>query len=240
MGSNGTHMVPDFRKTVIATQQFFQVTRVYPVQLCFTGVILDFLFIKLRNQYRIYMITTDVVNMLLYLQLKFLNLVLRIVKHGSNVTMECRFPVNGSLNLGLLSVIWEQKMQVQSKSIEVYTLCNGKAFLPSQHHEYIERAALLHCELIYDITSMKITDTGSCLCLIDYQGVDYRYITLKVKEAFPLADVFWQNENFSLSVSANTTYKLTADSLCDVTSILTFTPNMSGNYSCMFWNKELN
>uniref|UniRef100_A0A8D0FIL0 Programmed cell death 1 ligand 2 n=1 Tax=Strix occidentalis caurina TaxID=311401 RepID=A0A8D0FIL0_STROC len=196
---------------------------------------------------------------------------LYIVEYGSNVTMECRFPVNGSLNLGLLTVVWEQKRQSQSKSKEVYTLRNGKAFPPSQHHDYIGRAALLHSELklgraILQITSVKITDAGSYLCLIDYQGVDYKYITLEVKapykkintqvmrkpgedkfvfmcqaEGFPLAEVSWQNaKNFNLSGSVNTTYMLTADGLYNVTSILTFKPNMSDNYSCVFWNKELN
>ncbi|KAM9262022.1 programmed cell death 1 ligand 2-like [Morus bassanus] len=195
---------------------------------------------------------------------------LYVVEYGSNVTMECRFPVNDSLNLGLLTVVWEQKRQGQSKSKEVYTLRNGKAFPPSQHHDYIGRTALLHSELklgraILQITSVKITDAGSYLCLIDYQGVDYKYITLKVKasyksintqvlrkpgedkfvfmcqsEGFPLAEVFWQNEkNFNLSRSVNTTYTLTADGLYNVTSTLTFKPNMSENYSCVFWNKEL-
>ncbi|KAM6362977.1 programmed cell death 1 ligand 2-like isoform 1-T1 [Pluvialis apricaria] len=193
------------------------------------------------------------------------------VEYGSNVTMECRFPVNGSLNLGLLTVVWEQKRQGQSKSKEVYTLRNGKTLAPSQHHDYIGRAALLHSELklgraMLQITSVKITDAGSYLCLIDYQGVDYKYITLEVKasykrintqvmrkpgedkfvftcqsEGFPLAEVFWQNEkNFNLSESVNTTYMLTADGLYNVTSILTFKPNMGENYSCVFWNKELN
>ncbi|XP_049650608.1 programmed cell death 1 ligand 2-like [Accipiter gentilis] len=196
---------------------------------------------------------------------------LYIVEYGSNVTMECRFPVNGSLNLGLLTVVWEQKRQGQSKSKEVYTLRNGKAFSLSQHHDYIGRATLLHSELklgraLLQITSVKITDAGSYLCLIDYQGVDYKYITLEVKasykrintqimrkqgedkfvfmcqsEGFPLAEVFWQNEkNFNLSGSANTTYTLTTDGLYNVTSILTFKPSMSENYSCVFWNKELN
>uniref|UniRef100_A0A8C0HL32 Programmed cell death 1 ligand 2 n=1 Tax=Buteo japonicus TaxID=224669 RepID=A0A8C0HL32_9AVES len=173
---------------------------------------------------------------------------LYIVEYGSNVTMECRFPVNGSLNLGLLT-----------------------AFSLSQHHDYIGRATLLHSELklgraLLQITSVKITDAGSYLCLIDYQGVDYKYITLEVKasykrintqvmrkpgedkfvfmcqsEGFPLAEVFWQNEkNFNLSGSANTTYTLTTDGLYNVTSILTFKPSMSENYSCVFWNKELN
>ncbi|XP_075383437.1 programmed cell death 1 ligand 2-like [Mycteria americana] len=196
---------------------------------------------------------------------------LYIVEYGSNVTMECRFPANGSLNLGLLTVVWEQKRQGQSKSKEVYTFRNGKAFPPSQHRDYRGRAALLQSELklgraILQITSVKITDAGSYLCLIDYQGVDYKYITLEVKasykrintqvmrkpgedkfvftcqsEGFPLAEVFWQNEKkFNLSGSANTTYTLTADGLYNVTSILTFKPNMNENYSCVFWNKELN
>ncbi|KFQ18294.1 Programmed cell death 1 ligand 2, partial [Merops nubicus] len=193
-----------------------------------------------------------------------------IVEYGSNVTMECRFPVNGSLNLGLLMVAWEQKRQGQSKSREVYTLRNGKAFLLSQHHDYTGRAMLLHSELklgraILQITSVKITDAGSYLCLIDYQGVDYKYITLEVKasykrintqvmrkpsedkfvficqsEGFPLAEVFWQNENFNLSGFANTTYTVTTEGLYNVTSILTFKPNTNTNYSCVFWNKELN
>ncbi|NWI60505.1 PD1L1 protein, partial [Calyptomena viridis] len=196
---------------------------------------------------------------------------LYVAEYGSNVTMECRFPVNGSVNLELLIVIWEQKRQGWLKSKEVYTLRNGKAFLQSQHPDYIGRTSLLHSELklgraILQITSVKITDAGSYLCLINYQGADYKYITLEVKasyrrintqvvrkpgedkfvfmcqsEGFPLAEVFWQNEkNFNLSGSANTTYTLTADGLYNVTSILILKPNMSENYSCVFWNKELN
>ncbi|XP_065600352.1 programmed cell death 1 ligand 2-like [Cyrtonyx montezumae] len=185
--------------------------------------------------------------------------------------MECRFPVNGSLNLGLLNVVWEQKRQGQLESRDVYTLHSGKALLSSQHRDYMGRAALLHNKLklgqaILQITNIKITDAGSYLCLIDYQGADYKYITLEVKasyriintqeirkwnedkiaficqsEGFPLAEVFWQNEkNFSLSRSANTTYTATADGLYNVTSILTINQNMNENYSCIFWNKELN
>ncbi|XP_068523256.1 programmed cell death 1 ligand 1-like isoform X3 [Anas acuta] len=110
---------------------------------------------------------------------------LYVAVFGSNVTMECRFPVNGSLNLGLLSVVWEQKRQGHSESRDVYALHKGKALPPSQHHDYVGRAALLHDELesgraILQITSVKITDAGSYLCLIDYQGADYKYITLEV------------------------------------------------------------
>ncbi|NXV73870.1 PD1L2 protein, partial [Atlantisia rogersi] len=196
---------------------------------------------------------------------------LYVVEYGSNVTLECRFPVNGSLNRGLLTVVWEVKRQGQTKPKEVYTLRNGNELPLSQHHDYTGRATLLHSELnlgqaLLQITRVKITDAGSYLCLIDYQGVDYKYITLEVKasyrkintkvmreegedkfvftcqsEGFPLAEVFWKNEkNFNLSGYANTTYTLTADGLYNVTSILTFKPDMSENYSCVFWNKELN
>ncbi|NXV04536.1 PD1L2 protein, partial [Cettia cetti] len=191
-------------------------------------------------------------------------------EYGNNVTMECRFPVNGSVDLGLLTVVWEQKREGWLKSKEVYTFRNGKALHPSQHPDYIGRASLLHNELkvgraILQITNVKITDAGSYLCLIDYQGVDYKYIALEVKasykrintqvvripgedkfvfmcqsEGFPLAEVFWQNENCNLSGPANTTHTLTGDGLYNVTSILIFKPNMSENYSCVFWNKELN
>ncbi|NXL22284.1 PD1L1 protein, partial [Setophaga kirtlandii] len=190
-------------------------------------------------------------------------------EYGSNVTMECRFPVNGSVDLRLLTVVWEQKRQGLLKSKEVYTFCNGNTLCPSQHPDYVGRASLLHSELklgraILQITNVKITDAGSYLCLIDYQGVDYKYIDLEVRasykrintqvtrlpgedkfvfmcqsEGFPLAEVFWQNENFNLSKSANTTYTLTADGLYNITSILAFKPNMSENYTCVFWNKEL-
>ncbi|XP_014107712.1 PREDICTED: programmed cell death 1 ligand 2 isoform X3 [Pseudopodoces humilis] len=107
-------------------------------------------------------------------------------EYGSNVTMECRFPVNGSIDLGLLTVLWEQKRQGWLKSKEVYTLRNGKVLHPSQHPDYIGRASLLHRELklgraILQITNVKITDAGSYLCLIEYQGVDYKYIALEVK-----------------------------------------------------------
>ncbi|NWJ12241.1 PD1L1 protein, partial [Crypturellus undulatus] len=196
---------------------------------------------------------------------------LYVVEYGSNVTMECRFPVNGSLNHGLLSVVWEQRRQDQPISKEVYTLRNGKPLPSSQHHDYLGRATLLHSELklgraLLQITDIKITDAGLYLCLIEYQGADYKYITLEVKasykrinkqimrksdedhfvfmcqsEGFPLAEVFWQNEKkFNLSGSTNTTYTLTADDLYNVTSVLTVKPNMSETYSCIFWNKKLN
>uniref|UniRef100_A0A674JNL5 Programmed cell death 1 ligand 2 n=1 Tax=Terrapene triunguis TaxID=2587831 RepID=A0A674JNL5_9SAUR len=192
-----------------------------------------------------------------------------IAEYGSNVTMECRFPVDGQLNLKDLSVSWEQKGLKEQKSKEVYTLQKGEEDLRSQHRDYRGRATLLRDKLnlgysVLQITSVKLMDAGSYRCLIDYRGADYKYITLEVKasytrinvqimsepaeeelvltcqsEGFPLAEVFWQNEkNLQVNVSVNTTYTLTTDGLYNVTSMLTFKPNASENYSCTFWSKE--
>ncbi|XP_014372758.1 programmed cell death 1 ligand 2 [Alligator sinensis] len=191
------------------------------------------------------------------------------VEYGSNITMECRFPVNGELNLKLLSVVWEQKEQKEQESKEVYTLHKGEEILQSQHSRYQGRATLLHDQLklgrsVLQIIDVKLMDAGSYRCLIDYQGADYKYVILKVKasykkihiqgknkpdeeklvltcrsEGFPPAEVFWHNEK-NQSVSANTTYTLTTDGLYNVTSIATVKPETGENYSCMFWNKELN
>ncbi|XP_053888378.1 programmed cell death 1 ligand 2-like isoform X2 [Malaclemys terrapin pileata] len=147
-----------------------------------------------------------------------------IAEYGSNVTMECRFPVDGQLNLKDLSVSWEQKELKEQKSKEVYTLQKGEEDLRSQHRDYRGRATLLRDKLnlgysVLQITSVKLMDAGSYRCLIDYRGADYKYITLEVKasytrinvqimsepaeeelvltcqsEGFPLAEVFWQNE----------------------------------------------
>lgn len=194
-----------------------------------------------------------------------------ITEYGSNVTMECRFPVDGQLNLKDLSVSWEQKGLKEQKSKEVYTLQKGEEDLKSQHRDYRGRATLLRDKLnlgcsVLQITSVKLMDAGSYRCLIDYRGADYKYITLEVKasytrinvqimsepaeeelvltcqsEGFPLAEVFWQNEkNLKVNGSVNTTYTLTTDGLYNVTSMLTFKPNASENYSCTFWSKELN
>ncbi|XP_067399171.1 programmed cell death 1 ligand 2-like isoform X2 [Emydura macquarii macquarii] len=194
-----------------------------------------------------------------------------IAEYGSNVTMECRFPVDGQLNLKDLSVSWEQKELTEQKSKEVYTLHKGEEDLKFQHIDYRGRATLLRDKLnlgysVLQITSIKLMDAGSYICLIDYRGADYKYITLEVKasyrrinvqimseleeeeliltcqsEGFPLAEVFWQNEkNLKVNVSVNTTYTLTTDGLYNVTSSLMFKPNASENYSCTFWNKELN
>lgn len=52
---------------------------------------------------------------------------------GSNVTMECVFPVNGKLKFRDLSVIWEKKDEVRK---DVYILLKGKEDSGSQHSDF--------------------------------------------------------------------------------------------------------
>lgn len=106
-----------------------------------------------------------------------------IVEYGSNVTMECRFRVNGQLKLQDLSVIWEKK---EEHTKEVYKLHKGKENFNNQHSSYSGRVQLLKDKLQFgrsmlQVTSVKFTDAGTYLCLIGYEGADYKMITLQVK-----------------------------------------------------------
>ncbi|KAM9137707.1 programmed cell death 1 ligand 1 isoform 4-T6 [Pangshura tecta] len=106
------------------------------------------------------------------------------VEYGSNVTMECRFQVNGKLKLQDLSVIWEKK---EEHTKEVYKLHKGRENLNNQHSNYKGRVNLLKHKLqsgqsMLQITSVKPTDAGTYLCLIGYEGADYKTITLQVKD----------------------------------------------------------
>ncbi|XP_067399146.1 programmed cell death 1 ligand 1-like isoform X2 [Emydura macquarii macquarii] len=105
------------------------------------------------------------------------------VEYGSNVTMECRFRVNGQLKLQNLSVIWEKK---EEHTEEVYKLHKGTENFKTQHSNFRGRVKLLKDKLqlgqsMLQVTSVKLTDAGTYLCLIGYEGADYKTITLKVK-----------------------------------------------------------
>uniref|UniRef100_A0A8C9ELQ4 Ig-like domain-containing protein n=1 Tax=Pavo cristatus TaxID=9049 RepID=A0A8C9ELQ4_PAVCR len=157
---------------------------------------------------------------------------------GSNVTMECVFPVNGKLKFGDLSVIWEKKDEVRK---DVYILVKGKEDSESQHSDFQGRTKLLKENLdlgqsLLQISNVKLRDAGLYHCLIEYGGADYKTINLKVQapyrtitqevvstgdkewkltcqsEGYPKAEVMWQNgECQDLTDKANTT------DLCSVT-----------------------
>lgn len=190
-------------------------------------------------------------------------------KYGSDVKMGCRFPVDSQLNLIHLSILWRRMSSDSQEAKEVYRLHRGQEDLMLQNKDYRGRARLLQEELqmghsVIHLTKVKPRDAGSYICIIDYGGNDYKYITLEVvapykrinlqeivedddliltcqSEGYPLAKVFWYDEkNPNVSMSANTTYELTEDGLFNITTILKLRPRVVGNYSCVFWNQKWN
>lgn len=107
------------------------------------------------------------------------------VEYRSNVILRCRFPVDSQLNFKMLSILWK-KTSPKEEEKEIYKLHQGQEDLTQQDPDYRGRATLLHEELqmghsALSITSVKITDEGSFLCVIKYGEADYKYITLEVK-----------------------------------------------------------
>ncbi|NXJ08239.1 PD1L1 protein, partial [Odontophorus gujanensis] len=185
---------------------------------------------------------------------------------GSNVTMECVFPVDGKLNFKDLSVIWEKKDEVRK---DVYLLLKGKEDSGGQHSDFQGRIKLLKENLdfgqsLLQISNVKLGDAGLYHCLIEYGGADYKTINLKVQapyrtiaqevvrtgdkewkltcqsKGYPKAEVMWQNEECQdLTDKANTSYETESDQLYRVTSILTIKNRTRENFRCIFWNKEI-
>uniref|UniRef100_A0A8C3TI04 CD274 molecule n=1 Tax=Chelydra serpentina TaxID=8475 RepID=A0A8C3TI04_CHESE len=159
-----------------------------------------------------------------------------IVEYGSNVTMECRFRVNGQLNSYAGRVkLFKDKLQFGQSMLQV--------------------------------TNVKPTDAGTYLCLIGYEGADYKTITLQVKapyrnitkrtvivqrtavhneweltcqsKGYPKAEIIWHNgEHQDFSDKANTSYETGTDQLYSVTSVLKTNTSINETFHCIFWNKE--
>lgn len=113
------------------------------------------------------------------------------VEYGSKVILRCRFPVDSQLNFKMLSILWK-KVTTKQEEKEIYKLRKGQENLTLQDPDYRGRATLLHEELqtgcsALSITSVKITDAGSFLCVINYGEADYKYIALEVKGWWPHA-----------------------------------------------------
>ncbi|XP_017588299.1 PREDICTED: programmed cell death 1 ligand 1 isoform X4 [Corvus brachyrhynchos] len=187
------------------------------------------------------------------------------VEHGSNVTMECTFPVNGKLKFRDLSVSWEKKDELK----QVYELVKGEEHFKNQHSDFRGRIKLLKENLnlgqsLLQITDVKLRDAGVYRCVIAYEGADYKTIHLKVKapyriinqgvgstghnewkltcqsEGYPEAKVIWQNRDYDdLTDKANTRYETGSDQLYRVTSTLTIKSGIDEVFYCIFWNKEL-
>lgn len=102
---------------------------------------------------------------------------LYVVEQGSNVTIECRFPVEHQLDLLALVVYWEKDDHpviqfVDGETDQQDSSFQGRASLPKE--QILKGNAGLH------IADVKLRDAGVYCCMISYGGADYKRITLKV------------------------------------------------------------
>ncbi|XP_060265410.1 programmed cell death 1 ligand 1 isoform X1 [Ovis aries] len=184
---------------------------------------------------------------------------LYVVEYGSNVTLECRFPVDQQLNLLVLVVYWEMEDK------KIIQFVNGKEDLNVQHSSYHGRAQLLKDQLslgkaALQITDVKLQDAGVYCCLISYGGADYKRITLKVNapyrkiyptvsvdpvtseheltcqaEGYPEADVIWTSSDHQvLSGKTSITHSKREEKLFNVTSTLRINTTADKIFYCTF------
>ncbi|XP_054439067.1 programmed cell death 1 ligand 1 [Pteronotus mesoamericanus] len=182
-----------------------------------------------------------------------------VVEYGSNVTMECKFPVAKELNLSALVVYWEMEDKT------VIQFINGTEDLKVQHSSYSERAHLLKDQLFsgkaaLQITDVKLQDAGVYCCLMSYGGVDYKRITLKVDapyrkinqrismdaatseyeltcqaEGYPKAEVIWTSSDHQVLHGKTTiTNSNKEEKLFNVTSTLKINTTANEIFYCTF------
>lgn len=185
---------------------------------------------------------------------------LYVVEYGSNVTMECRFPVEQKLDLLALVVYWEKEDK------EVIQFVEGEEDLKPQHSSFRGRAflpkdQLLKGNAVLQITDVKLQDEGVYCCMISYGGADYKRIMLKVNapyrkinqrismdpatsehelmcqaEGYPEAEVIWTNSDHqSLSGETTVTTSQTEEKLLNVTSVLRVNATVNDVFHCTFW-----
>ncbi|XP_028750379.1 programmed cell death 1 ligand 1 [Peromyscus leucopus] len=188
---------------------------------------------------------------------------LYVVEYGSNVTIECRFPVGDQLDLYSLVVYWEKDDK------QVLQFVEGMADLRFQHDSFTGRARLPKEQLLQgiaglQITDVKLQDAGVYCCMISYGGADYKRITLKVNapyhkinhristnpatseheltcqaEGYPEAEVIWTNSNHqSLSGKITVTSSQSEDKLFNVTSTLRINATANDVFYCTFWRSQ--
>lgn len=184
---------------------------------------------------------------------------LYVVEYGSNVTMECVFPLESPLNINSLIVYWEMEDK------KIIQLVNGKEDSNVQHSSYRQRAQLLTDRLFLgkaalQITDVKLQDAGVYCCLISYGGADYKRITLQVHapyhkinqrisvdpvtreyelicqaEGYPEAEVIWKNSDHQvLSGKTIITKSKKEEKLLNVTSILRVNTTANQAFQCTF------
>ncbi|XP_023444213.1 programmed cell death 1 ligand 1 isoform X2 [Dasypus novemcinctus] len=185
------------------------------------------------------------------------------VEYGSNVTMECKFPVENPLDLVTLIVYWEKEDK------KIIQFVHGKEDPTVQHSSYSQRAQLLKDRLYLgtaalQITDVKMQDAGVYCCMISYGGADYKRITLKVNapyrkisqrisvdpvtseheltceaEGYPNAEVIWTSSDHQiLSGKTITTDSKRNQKLFNVTSTLRINTTANEIFHCTFQTSE--
>ncbi|XP_017362343.1 programmed cell death 1 ligand 1 [Cebus imitator] len=184
---------------------------------------------------------------------------LYVVEYGSNMTLECKFPVEKQLELNSLIVYWE----MEDKNIIQFV--HGED-LKVQHSSYRQRAQLLKNQLslgiaALQITDVKLQDAGVYRCMISYGGADYKRITVKVNapyhkinqrilvvdpvtseyeltcqaEGYPKAEVIWTSSDHRvLSGKTTTTNSEREKKLFNVTSTLRINTTANEIFYCTF------
>uniref|UniRef100_A0A6I8Q7L0 Programmed cell death 1 ligand 2 n=1 Tax=Xenopus tropicalis TaxID=8364 RepID=A0A6I8Q7L0_XENTR len=188
-------------------------------------------------------------------------------QYGDTVQLICSFPPEENVYISKkLKVSWEHIDSFQGKSQDVLMLTDGKLVLEKQSDTFRGRTTLLMEELnngraVLEITNVKLTDSGKYRCVLQLDGSDYKTISLKVKASykiidiyrsenedlltcqslgFPIAEVSWQNNGDNVSLPSNFSQFLRPDGVYNITSTIRISRDVTQNYTCVFWNKELN
>ncbi|XP_027718583.1 programmed cell death 1 ligand 1 isoform X1 [Vombatus ursinus] len=180
--------------------------------------------------------------------------------YGSNVTMECSFPVGEKLDLRALTVYWDKKGKFLVKFVqgeEDFKIQNSNPRLRHLTDQLFKGKSLLQ------ITNVKVEDVGAYRCLIGYGGADYKWITLTVNapyskinhrikvdpvtseyeitcqsEGYPKAKVIWKSGDQDLSSKATVKYSVGQEKLFNITSTLRVNTTANEVFQCFFQEKD--
>ncbi|CAI9617634.1 unnamed protein product, partial [Staurois parvus] len=148
----------------------------------------------------------------------------------------------------------------------------GKHVEILQDKDYRGRVKLLSDELkkghaSLRIINVKMTDAGQYLCIIAFQGSDFKEISLEVQApykqintkvtdvvtssgqtmkelscqsvGFPKAEVTWLSSSGNISATNNISYTLTAEGLFNITSVIRISSEANRTFTCIFWSDAL-
>ncbi|XP_068946878.1 programmed cell death 1 ligand 1 isoform X2 [Petaurus breviceps papuanus] len=180
--------------------------------------------------------------------------------YGSNVTMECSFPVGEKLDLSALTVYWYKEREFLVKFVhgeEDLKIQNRNPRLRHLNDQLFKGKSVLH------ITNVKVEDAGVYRCLIGYGGADYKWITLIVNapyseikhsikvdpvtseheitcqsEGYPKAEVIWKSGNQDLSSKATTKHSVGQEKLFNMISTLRINTTANEVFQCLFQEKD--